>query len=50
MKNQIVLWVAQVSASPQHRRVILFGLTILVLVAGVAGVAEAGPAGGGNFP
>jgi len=50
MKNQIVLWAAQMTANPRHRRFVLLGLTALVLVAGMAGVAEAGPAGGGTFP
>jgi len=50
MKTQIVLWAAQMTANPRRRRMVLLGLTMLALVGGIAGVAEAGPAAGGNFP
>jgi|FLYN01.1.fsa_nt_gi hypothetical protein len=50
MKNQIVLWAAQMTADPRRRRIFLFGLAVLALVGGIAGVAEAGPATGGPMP
>jgi len=50
MKNQIVLWAAEMSSNPRRRRLFLFGLAVLALVGGIAGVAEAGPATGGPFP
>jgi hypothetical protein len=50
MKNQIVLWAAQMTADPRRRRIVIFGLAVLALVSGVVGVAEAGPVGGGSLP
>lgn len=50
MKNQFVLWAAQMTADPRRRRIVVFGLAVLALIGGVVGVAEAGPAGGGVFP
>ncbi len=44
MKNQIILWAAEISADPRRRRLFLFGLAVLTLVGGIVGVVEAGPA------